>query len=307
MRRVIVIVGLIALLAACATANDPAPTRPLFVMSEDEIDSAIVATTAVARTVGESLATGDQALYESVDDEGAYIIDPIVSSLRPAWYEYWYLFQRLCEATTVDEMFSNADGAASTGACDGFFAGLGESLPAAPSALRHLTMPAGLVHTLIHLLDVDEFGSHPRETSDAIGFNPSRAEDVTAQVNAAHHFIDGYVAAWQSGDAVAISALFTDEGGRYDPFAGLTGGRPDTDAWISALLERYDTVDLEVESLYFSALGPGAVVTIELSGLAGSCNRRMALVWEVDEAGAILKESVFYEPGTVLSCGWAAS
>ena len=286
------------------TLRPPVPPETLFSMTRAEMLEASAPIMDTAQTIARALASGDRQMLVSAFEPDAFVIDPVVPSLRPPIGSWFYIYQRLCTESETTAIFINLSGSASTAVCSDFFEGLLEDPPPTTWFLPHVLMPDALGAVLLNRMDAEAAASYPAETSDAIGFRPSREKNVARMAETAQRFAPLFQAAWESGDGETIAALYADEGVRIDGLAGLGDETGSTRAWIEAFTRDYDEIEIEIELLVASAPGPGAEYTMTLGAGTETCVMRMVSAWELDENHRIVREYVYYHPDSVLACGW---
>ena len=282
------------------------PPETLFSMTRVEILEASAPVMETAGAIADALELGDRELLVSAFASGGYVIDLVVPSLRPRIRGWFDIFRKLCGGSEASNLHVNVSGAAWRGSCSGFYEGLVSDPPPTVWFLPHVLMADAMGVVMLNRMEAEVAAAYPAETSDAIGFQPSREKNVTWMAEAAVRFIPVFEAAWESGHVEAIAALYADDGVRIDGFAGLAEDPRATRAWIEAFVRDYGEVSVEIELLVASAPGPGAVYTVTLGVEGDSCVMQMVSAWELDEHDHIVREYVYYHPDTVLDCGWEA-
>lgn len=293
--------------AATTTTQTPQPPDTLFAMTRSEIIEASESVLVTAQTIADALEADDRGVFVAAFEPDAYVIDPVVPSLRPDVHGWYGIFQKLCEASETTRIYANVGGATSRALCTGFYDTVVKDPPEVTMFLSNVLMEESRGTVMLNRLDAAAVAAYPAETSDAIGFPTSRERNVVMMAEAAKRFAPAFVAAWQAADLEEIAALYAPSGVRIDGFAGLDGDPGATLAWIEAFLRDYDEVALEIKSITASAPGPGIEYILTLQPDGSSCAMEMASVWELDEDDRIVREHVYYYPDALFDCGWEAA
>ena len=293
--------------AATTTTQTPQPPETLFAMTRSEIIEASEPVLVAAQTIGDALEADDREAFAAAFEPDAYVIDPVVPSLRPDVQGWYGIFQNLCVAAETTRIYANVGGSTSRALCTGFYDTLVMDPPEVTIFLSHVLMEESRGTVMLNRIDAAAAAAYPAETSDAIGFPTSRERNVVMMAETAERFVPAFVAAWQTADLEEIAALYAPNGVRIDGFAGLDGDPGATLAWIEAFLRDYDGVALEIKSITASAPGPGIEYILTLQSDGSSCVMEMASVWELDEDDRIVREHVYYHPDALFDCGWEAA
>lgn len=282
-------------------------------MTADEITATVDPVRETATNINIGLDQGDLGLYSMQFTPGARVIDPIVPSLQPHVLDYFRMFRSLCTRWEMDEVFVNEGGALSVGNCRGFYAGFeaegadeGDGLPDGLPAVRHLPMEDRQAVELMHRLQADVLADHGEATVRIIGFGASRAVDVSDQVATARAILTQFEEAWRRADQGVIGALYTDDAVRHDAYVGELRGAEAVGDWMGRLLASFPDVEVIPEGLYASGSGPALTYRLSMTTDGTACEMRMASVFDVNEAGEVGHEYVYYDPDTLLACNWAA-
>ena len=130
------------------------------------------------------LDTPDRELYAAQFQPGARVVDPIVPSLTPSVGSFFSEFGAaglLCDHWPVDAIYVNADGALTSGSCDGMYRDLPDTgqFPAKPRVVRQLPISDGLATGLMHRIGLETASTSAWETVVAIGLGPAATYDLT--------------------------------------------------------------------------------------------------------------------------------
>jgi hypothetical protein len=143
-------------------------------------------------------------------------------------------------------------------------------------------------------------------TWESWGGNPSRME-------AARALIEAYRAAWETGDPTVVAALYSDDAVRTDGLFGLDASGPAEIADFAARFAEANPGAAFTAGVGFSDTRRtardreqvGSTFEIEVPTVGGeSCTVRMAVILTAD-GGSIVAEEVFWEPESLLACGWS--
>ncbi|MDJ0769644.1 MAG: nuclear transport factor 2 family protein [Ilumatobacter sp.] len=295
-----------------ATVGTTAEPTSVFAMSAREISASVEAPTAIGTNVAAGFNAPDRELYLAQFHLGARVIDPIVPSLNPsvgAFFSSFGAAGTLCESWPIDAVYVNTGGALTAGSCNGIYRDLPDAgqLPTKPRVIRHLPISDGLATELMHRIGLEAARTLPMETAAAIGFaDPERrGTDLAGQAATAEDFIDRLESAWATADPDALAQLYQYQSSRHDGFAGDRQSRQEIKDWYALLFETYPDLTLEVTEGFASGLGPGATHDLTMTAGGDNCTMRIGAVWDLDDEGLIADEYVYYDPHTVLACGWA--
>ncbi|HSM01674.1 MAG TPA: nuclear transport factor 2 family protein [Acidimicrobiia bacterium] len=133
---------------------------------------------------------------------------------------------------------------------------------------------------------------------------PFRLEDAL-------RVIGSYEEAWESGDVEAVRSLYASDAERRDTLLGTGGSVDDAARFAAAFFEAYPAASLQpgvafADSRQTSARPGERVGSVFEIGLGPdeSCSLRMAVLFELD-GDAITAEEVFWDPDSLVECGWA--
>ncbi|MCU0478364.1 MAG: nuclear transport factor 2 family protein [Chloroflexi bacterium] len=138
--------------------------------------------------------------------------------------------------------------------------------------------------------------------------DPARTHDFRfTEVDVA--LLDAYVTAWSSGDPEAVAALYAESSTREDAlFVDSAAGPAAIAAAGARLFGRSGSPTARWELLQGFA-EPGRSTTAGLFAIKGSgpdgkaCEVRAGVVLESAD-GAITRERIWYEPASLVACGW---
>lgn len=283
----------------------------VFDVSAEEISRRIEVPTAIGLNVARGLSMPDQELFLAQFRPDAKVTDPIVPTLTPTMAAFYRMFGRagmLCESWPLDDVYVNRGGALTVGSCEGFYRTLPDAaeLPTGVRLVRHLPISDGLATGMMHRYEASFAATHPEQSVLPIGFPASRSADVLAQTAVTGEFLARLQSAWDSRDPAEIGAIYADRATRHDGFVADRQGREQIADWHALLFDVHPSADLAITEEYASGLGPGALYTLTMQAEGAACTMELAAVWDLDDDGLIENEYVYYDAGTVLSCGWAA-
>lgn len=140
--------------------------------------------------------------------------------------------------------------------------------------------------------------------------DPTRTHDYRfTEVDVA--LLGGYATAWSSGDPEAVAALYAASATREDDlFVDNAVGRATIAEAATRLFGRSGSPAARWELLQGFA-EPGRSTTAGLFAIKGSgpdgkaCEVRAGVVLE-SEDGAITRERIWYEPASLVACGWVS-
>ncbi len=129
--------------------------------------------------------------------------------------------------------------------------------------------------------------------------------------------LQGYEQAWSSGDPQAVVALYAPDAARHDALFGDDQTGPSSiQKSAASFFAWYPGVRFErLQSFQLALSTPvkvGGVYVIHALDRAGkSCNVRAIILLEApiledSSAGKLINEWLFYEPDSLIACGWAA-
>jgi hypothetical protein len=287
-------------------------TAPVFALPAQEISATIETSRAIGTNVATGLNAPDREQYVAQFHPRARVIDPIVPSLKPSIGEFFSSFGAaglLCERWPVDAAYVNAGGVLTVGSCDGLYRDLPDAgqLPTGPRVVRHLPISDGRATGLMHRIGLEAASTFARETVVAIGFFDRErvVADLVAEAVTAEDFIDRFESAWETTDPDALGRLYDDRATRHDGYAADKQARQEIVAWYRLLFDAHPDLTLVVSEGFASGLGPAATYELTMDGGGAACVMRIGSVWDLDDEGLILDEYVYYDPETVLACGWA--
>lgn len=138
--------------------------------------------------------------------------------------------------------------------------------------------------------------------------DPTRTHDFRfTEIDAA--LLDAYATAWSSGDPEAVAALYAESSTREDGlYVDNAVGRAAIGEAAARLLGRSGSPAARWELLQGFA-EPGSGDTAGLFAITGSgpdgkaCEVRAGVVLESAD-GAITRERIWYEPASLVACGW---
>jgi len=140
------------------------------------------------------------------------------------------------------------------------------------------------------------------ETYEAWNANRTR-------MDAAESLLEQYRAAWESGDPARMRALYANGAVRVDTLFDVEHATAEEIARYAA---EFAGAHPGIAIAPAEAFGDNrrAITNPERVGSSftivdGSCTVRMAVILTAD-AGLITDEEVFWDPDTLLECGWAA-
>ncbi|MFW2333303.1 nuclear transport factor 2 family protein [Ilumatobacter sp.] len=281
-------------------------------MTAQEISDSIEAPRAIGTNVATGLNAPDRELYLAQFQPGAEVIDPIVPHYTPRVESFFSEFGAagtLCESWPVDAVYVNTGGALTVGSCDGFYRDLpdADQYPAKPRVVRQLPIIDGLATGLMHRMDLEAASTFPVETAIAIGFpDPETVgADHAEQAATADDFINRLESAWATADPNTLASLYQDQAARHDGYAGDMQAPREIVDWYTRLFDAYPDLTLEVTEGFASGCGPAATYDLTMTTGGDTCTMRVGAVWDLDDDGLIADEYVYYDPETVLACGWA--
>ena len=103
-----------------------------------------------------------------------------------------------------------------------------------------------------------------------------------------------------------VAQLYAVDAHRYDGYSGDRDGQQAIADWHEHLFDTRPDLTVDVSEVFASGLGPAALYTITAAVDDTPCTMRLGSVWDLDDQGLITDEYVYYDPDTVLTCGWAA-
>ena len=312
--------ALVAVSTACGSdGEDPergaATTKepiPVFSVPAPEISDSIEGPRAIGTNVAAGLNGLDRELYMAQFRPGAVVIDPVVPSLKPSVGGFFSQFGaagQLCESWPVEAVYVNIGGVLTVGSCDGLYRDLpdADQLPTTPRVVRHLPISDGLATRLMHRIGLEAASDYAVETVVAIGFpDPEQTgADLAGQAATAEDFTDRLESAWATADPNAVAGLYEDLVTRHDGYVGDMQSRQEISDWSALLFDAYPDLTLAVTEIFASGRGPAATYDLTMTSAGDSCTMRVGAVWNLDDEGLITEEFVYYDPETVLTCGWA--
>ncbi len=283
----------------------------VFVLPAEAIVDSVEVPTSIGTNVADGLSMSDGELFLAQFHSDARVIDPIVPTLTPSMTMFYGAFGRagtLCESWPLDDVYVNQRGVLTSGSCEGFYRTLPDAaeLPTGVRLLRHLPISDGLATGLMHRYEASFAATHPEQSVVPIGFPASRGADVVAQTALTDEFLDRLQAAWDARDPAAIGALYADEATRHDGFTADQQGRQPIADWYARLFDAHPDAEMTITEEYAGGLGPGARYALTMTTAGGeACTMQVATVWRTNDDGQIEHEYVYYDPDTVLTCGWA--
>lgn len=116
--------------------------------------------------------------------------------------------------------------------------------------------------------------------------------------------------AWSSDDAAAVAALYAAEATRSDPLFGhMSEGRNDVESSATEWFDWYPDVRIELVQPIAEASHDepitGAIFAVHPAGDEGSCEVRMAVLLQTNDAEQIVRERAYHDVDSLIDCGWA--
>ena len=120
-----------------------------------------------------------------------------------------------------------------------------------------------------------------------------------------------YATAWSSNDTAAVAALYAAEATRSDPLFGhMSEGRNDVESYATEWFDWYPDVSIELVQPIAEASHDepitGAIFAVRPDGDEGSCEVRMAVLLQTNDAEQIVGERSYYDLDSLIDCGWAS-
>ncbi len=120
-----------------------------------------------------------------------------------------------------------------------------------------------------------------------------------------------YAAAWSSGDAEAVGLLYSPGAVREDGlFGDRAEGRQAVVRSAGEFFDRHPAASWELMvgygdvGIYTDPAARGGIFGVTAPGPGDQpCRVEVAVVFETDDQG-ILQESIYYEPDSLVACGW---
>lgn len=239
------------------------------------------------------------------------MIDPIVPNLQPSVESFFPEFGAagtLCESWPVDAIYVNTGGALTAGSCDGVYRDLPEAgqFPTKPRVVRQLPIGDGLATGLMHRMGLETASSlrgRPLSPSDFRIRTGSRLLSRTRPPPPTTSSTDSNRLGRQQTPPLLLRSTTIKPSA--DGYASDTQARQGIVDWYTRLFDTYPDLALVVTEGFASGLGPAATYDLTMTTGGDTCTMRVGAVWNLDDDGLIADEYVYYDPETVLACGWA--
>ncbi|MGB8860039.1 MAG: nuclear transport factor 2 family protein [Ilumatobacteraceae bacterium] len=293
------------------SAPDPTDVPTLFAVGAEELTSGAAAMSDIARRAGEALRSFD-AEAAPPTSIGFVVIDPAIPSLRLHSMAGYLSFMKdtIDTAQDVVEVLVNEDGSLTTTNWTSFFHADVAGLDASMLFARQLRVTDGSVTQLMHLMGAVGAADNAEAIAATIGYEglgvPLQEAVAAIETEAAQacDLARRWAAAWTGHDVADIRALFAADAVRVDGFAGGEQDLAGLEAWASALFAAAPDLTVAVTDVFASGLGPGVVADMTATVNGAPCTVRTGVVWETGDLGLVTREDVYYDPDTLIACGW---
>lgn len=132
----------------------------------------------------------------------------------------------------------------------------------------------------------------------------------TERLQQARSVLAAYASAWSTGDPVTVAELYTNEAIREDTLFGeQQEGRKAIQTYAGSFFTWYPGARWTLSLGFGEGQGEspitGGLFSIRVTDLTGKpCEVKAAVLLQSSE-NQVIHESVFYEPDSLISCGWA--
>ena len=289
-----------------------AASDQLFVVDQSELQASATDMTEIARKFADSFNGFDADAGEALTGPGFQAIDPVYAQLSLSSIGSYYLFLSgvLDTTETVEEIVVNADTSLTRVEWPTFLRTERAGLDGAVTGARQLMVDDGKVTQVMHLFEQADARRYAEEISKTIGFTTfgipleQSVADINTEADAATDLAARWSTAWSGHDAAAVQALYADTGVRHDEYAGAPRSPDDVGAWATQLFAAYPDLTVTVDEAFSSGVGPAVVADFTMTVNGAPCTVRVGAVWTIDSNGQIETENVYYDPATLVACGW---
>lgn len=296
---------------ALSTTTLPASDQ-LFAVDQSELDASATNMTEITKKLADSFNGFDQDAAAPLAGPGFQAIDPVYPELgfTSITGYYSYLSGLFDSSETVREIVVNADGSLTRVDWPTFFLTEPAGFDGPLKSARHLLVDDGQVIQLMHLFEQGDARLYAEPISKMIPFATvgipldKSVADINAQADAATDLSSRWSAAWTAHDPMAVQALYADTGVRHDQYAGPPRAPADVGMWATRLFAAYPDLTVTVDEAFGSGVGPAMLADLTMTVNGASCTVRVGVVWTIDSNRYIEREDVYYDPATLVACGW---
>ena len=298
------------------TTTTAAASGTLSQIGDEAAMELVVGMAEVGESINNALNEPDETAFAAMFRSGATFTDPVNPTMTPGprlLHELYgggsvgsdalaqrYPARALPHGDSVlESRFGNGHGAATV-----VYFEVGEPVGQLP-AIRQTPIRDGKAEWGMHRLEVETLRTYPAEIVALLYLPETDTESAQEIVLSADEFIVTWTRAWEASDADAFAAIYASGAQRHDALAGSRTG-DEIATWWKDLLATHPEATIDVADVYTSTSGPAAVYTINASAQGEPCAMTILTVWNLDESGLITDEFTYYDPETVLACGWTS-